>query len=112
KTGRRPYRIAFLPGGQSYLVSNWADGNLRQFQTSDNAAMGVIRSGPHPTDVLVRPGKNTSDDKDNTWEYRVFVAAANTNSVYSYGVSDAGEFTQLETINVATTAREPLGMTP
>src|ERR1700688_1520173 len=34
KTGRRPYRMAFLPGGKSYLVSNWADGNLSQFQTS------------------------------------------------------------------------------
>jgi len=112
KTGRRPYRIAFLPGGKSYLVSNWADGNLSQFQTSDNATMGTIRTGPHPTDILVRPGKNTGDDKDPAWEYRVFVAAANTNSVYSYGASDAGEFKQLETINVAMTPKEPLGMTP
>lgn len=112
KTGRRPYRIAFLPGGKSYLVSNWADGNLSQFQTSDNASMGTIRSGPHPTDILVRPGKSSGDDKEKSWEYRVFVAAANTNSVYSYGASDAGEFKQLETINVAMTPRQPLGMTP
>jgi YVTN family beta-propeller protein len=112
KTGRRPYRIAFLPGGKSYLVSNWADGNLSQFQASDNAAMGTVRSGPHPTDILVRPGKSSGDDKENAWEYRVFVTASNTNSVYSYGASDAGEFKQLETINVAMTPRQPLGMTP
>jgi YVTN family beta-propeller protein len=112
KTGRRPYRIAFLPGGKSYLVSNWADGNLSQFQASDNAAMGTVRSGPHPTDILVRPGKSSGDDKENAWEYRVFVTASNTNSVYTYGASDAGEFKQLETINVAMTPRQPLGMTP
>jgi YVTN family beta-propeller protein len=112
KTGRRPYRIAFLPGGKSYLVSNWADGNLSQFQTSDNASMGTIRTGAHPVDILVRPGKSSGEDKENSWEYRVFVSAANTNSVYSYGVSDAGEFKQLETINVAMTPRQPLGMTP
>jgi YVTN family beta-propeller protein len=112
KTGRRPYRIVFLPGGKSYLVSNWADGNLSQFQTSDNASMGTIRTGPHPTDILVRPGKSSGDDKDNSWEYRIFVAAANTNSVYTYGASEAAEFKQLETINVSMTPRQPLGMTP
>jgi DNA-binding beta-propeller fold protein YncE len=112
KTGRRPYRTAFLPGGKSYLVSNWADGTLSQFQTSDNASMGTIRTGPHPTDILVRPGKSSGEDKEKTWEYRVFVAAANTNNVYSLGASDAGEFKLLETINVAMTPRQPLGMTP
>jgi YVTN family beta-propeller protein len=112
KTGRRPYRIAFLPGGKSYLVSNWADGNLSQFQASDNAGMGTIRTGAHPTDILVRPGKSSGEDKEKVWEYRVFVAAANTNSVYTYGASDAGEFKQVETINVSMTPRQPLGMTP
>jgi YVTN family beta-propeller protein len=116
KTGRRPYRIAFLPEGKSYLVSNWADGTVSQFQTSDNASMGQIRTGPHPTDILVRPGKSTnaekSNDKEANWEYRVFVAAANTNSVFTFGASDAGELNRLETINVAMTSRQPLGMTP
>lgn len=118
KTGRRPYRIAFLPGGHSYLVSNWADGQLSQFQTSDNASMGVIRTGQHPTDIVFRTGKMESDpdDKDNKKETkylaRAFVAAANTNSVFSYGIDDGGTLTQLETINVAMTPRQPLGMTP
>jgi len=112
KTGRRPYRIAFLPGGKSYLVSNWADGSVSQFQTSDNASMGQIRTGPHPTDILIRPGKPSGEDKDVNWDYRIFVAAANTNSVYSFGASDAGEINRLETINLSMTPRQPLGMTP
>jgi DNA-binding beta-propeller fold protein YncE len=114
KTGRRPYRIAFLAGGKSYVVSNWADGSLSQFQTSDNASMGTTRVGPHPTDILVRPGKSTNVEGNGeaTWTSRVFVAAANTNSVYSFGASDVGELSRLETISVAMTSRQPLGMTP
>ena len=112
KTGRRPYRIAFLPGGKSYLVTNWADGTASQFQTSDSASMGTIRIGAHPTDILVRPGKNAGTDKESTWTYRIFVAAANTNNVYSFAASDADELTPLETINISMTPRQPLGMTP
>jgi YVTN family beta-propeller protein len=113
KTGRRPYRIAFLPGGRSYLVSNWADGTLSQFQTSDNAVMGTIRAGQHPTDIVFRTGKIESDDKDREkYLSRAFVSAANTNSVLAYGVDEAGTLTQLETLNIALTPRQPLGMTP
>jgi YVTN family beta-propeller protein len=113
KTGRRPYRIAFLPGGRSYLVSNWADGTLSQFQTSDNAVMGTIRAGQHPTDIVFRTGKIESEDKDREkYLARAFVSAANTNSVFAYGVDEGGTLTQLETLNVALTPRQPLGMTP
>ncbi len=88
KTGRRPYRIQFLPDGKTYLVTNWADGSLSQFQSSDNAAMATLRLGPHPTDMILRPGKNVSDDAGHNWLGRLFVAAANTNSVYSVGISE------------------------
>jgi len=112
KTGRRPYRILFLPDGKTYLVSNWADGTLSQFQASDNAPMATLRVGAHPTDMLLRPGANVSQDSGKTWLGRLFVAAANTNNVYSIGVGEGASLTPLETINVSLTPREPLGMTP
>ena len=62
KTGRRPYRILFLPDGKTYLVSNWADGTISQFQASDNAPMTTVRLGPHPTDMILRPGANLNDE--------------------------------------------------
>jgi len=43
---------------------------------------------------------------------RLFVAASNTNSVYTVGVSASNELQVVETINVAMTPRQPLGMTP
>ncbi len=112
KTGRRPYRILFLPDGKTYLVTNWADGTLSQFQASDNAAMTTLRVGAHPTDMLLRPGANLSEESGKTWLGRLFVAAANTNNVYAIGVGEGAVLTALETINVSLTPREPLGMTP
>ena len=111
KTGRRPYRILFLPDGKTYLVSNWADGTVSQFQASDNAAMTTLRLGPHPTDMILRAGAN-KEEGDKKWLGRLFVAAANTNSVYSVGIDEATALTPLETINISLTPREPLGMTP
>ncbi|MDQ6678944.1 MAG: bifunctional YncE family protein/alkaline phosphatase family protein [Acidobacteriota bacterium] len=112
RTGRRPYRIAFLPDGKTYLVTNWADGTLSQFQASDNSPMATLRLGAHPTDMLLRAGANVSQDSGHTWLGRLFVAAANTNSVYSVGISEGAELTPLETINISLTPRQPLGMTP
>ena len=43
---------------------------------------------------------------------RLFVAAANTNNVYSVGVGAGKALKILESINVSTTPRHPLGMTP
>jgi len=112
KTGRRPYRVLFLPDGKTYLVSNWADGTVSQFQASDNSPMATLRIGPHPTDMILRAGANVSQDSGKTWLGRLFVAAANTNSVYSVGIGEAAELTPLETINISLTPRQPLGMTP
>ena len=112
KTGRRPYRILFLPDGKTYLVSNWADGTVSEFQASDNAPMTTLRLGPHPTDMILRAGANVNDEGGRKWLGRLFVAAANTNSVYSVGIGESADLTPLETINISMTPREPLGMTP
>ena len=42
----------------------------------------------------------------------MFVAAANTNNVYVVGVSAARDLSVVESINMAMTPRQPLGMTP
>ena len=43
---------------------------------------------------------------------RLFVAAANSNNVFSFGITADGQFTMLDTINVSMTPMHPLGMTP
>ncbi len=112
KTGRRPYRILFAPDGKSFFVSSWTDGSVGQFQSLDGSLITNVRVAPHPTDMVWLEGKNEPAEGEPAWVARLFVAAANTNSVYTFGVSESNELRLLETINVAMTPRQPLGMTP
>ena len=118
KTGRRPYRILLHPDGKSLFVSSWADGAVYQHETRTGLEMSRIRLGPHATDMALSDRKLTDDDgkddrkQETAWKYRLFVAAANTNSVFVVGVDDANNMKLVETLNVGLTARQPAGMTP
>ena len=105
KTGRRPYRILFHPDGKSFFVTSWADGTLFHHQTDTGSQLAALRVGAHPTDMVWRPDEDAS-------KTRLFITAANTNSVYSIAVSESKDLRVAETINIATTPMHPLGMTP
>ena len=86
KTGRRPYRILFQPGGKSFFVTSWTDGSRRPISdASDGSLITTLRLAPHPTDMVWRAGKNEPAEGEPAWVARLFVAAANTNSVYTLG---------------------------
>src|SRR5579872_1395494 len=69
--------------------------------------------GPHPTDIVWRDRRSDDeDDEQARYKARLFVSAANTNSVYSLGINEGNELHRLETINIAMTYSMPLGMTP
>ncbi|HEY4362941.1 MAG TPA: bifunctional YncE family protein/alkaline phosphatase family protein [Bryobacteraceae bacterium] len=108
KTGRRPYRILFEPGGKMFYVSSWADGTVYLHETRTGSESSRIRLGPHTTDMVLSDRKLDS----GTFKYRIFVTASNTNSVYVIGVTDANVMSIAETINVGMTPRQPAGMTP
>ena len=113
KTGRRPYRILFHPDGKSFFVSSWADGALYHHETGNGSQLQMLRLGAHATDIVWRDRQNTGEeDAETRWRGRLFVAAANTNNVYAVAVSDSKDLRLLESINVATSPRHPLGMTP
>jgi YVTN family beta-propeller protein len=113
KTGRRPYRILFHPDGKSFFVTSWADGTLGHYEASDGSELARVPLGMHPTDMVWRNGGATDADGDAMkYTARLFVAAANTNSVYSVGVNSAKDLSVVERINISMTPRQPLGMTP
>jgi YVTN family beta-propeller protein len=112
KTGRRPYRILFHPDGKSFFVSSWTDGSVGQYDTATGSLMSTVRLGPHPTDMVWKAGKNEAPEGETSWVARLFVAAANTNSVYTLGISESKDVQLVETINTAMAARQPAGMTP
>src|SRR6185503_19957742 len=109
KTGRRPYRIVFHPDGKSYLVSSWADASVFHHETANGNEITRIRLGPHTTDTVLGD-RREDDDKDVA--YRLYVAAANTNSVFVVNVTKSKDMKVREALNVARTPRQPLGMTP
>jgi YVTN family beta-propeller protein len=112
KTGRRPYRVLLSPGGKQVLVSAWGDGSVYQHNAMNGSELGRTRIGPHPTDMLWINRPAPSAQGESSYRARLFVAAGNTNNVYSLGVTEDGQLTPLETINVSMTPMHPLGMTP
>jgi YVTN family beta-propeller protein len=118
KTGRRPYRILFHPDGKSFFVTHWADGTLGQYETAGGTPMGqAVRVGAHASDMLWRDGGpdpevSPAPGEAPPYTARIFVAAANTNNVFSLGVTAAKDVSLVESINIAMTPRQPMGMTP
>jgi YVTN family beta-propeller protein len=112
KTGRRPYRILFHPDGKSFFVTSWTDGSVGHYDTASGNQLTAVRLGPHPTDMVWAEGKSEATEGEGAWVTRLFIAASNTNSVYTLGVSESKELHLIETINTAMTPRQPAGMTP
>jgi YVTN family beta-propeller protein len=112
KTGRRPYRILFHPDGKSFFVTSWADGSVGHYETASGNQLANVRLGPHPTDMVWAAGKSEAAEGETAYAARLFIAASNTNSVYTLGVSEGSDLRLLETINTAMTPRQPAGMTP
>lgn len=110
KTGRRPCRILFHPDGQSFFVSSWADASVYEYSLPSGTEMARVRVGAHPTEMILSSRK--IPDEQSTWQYRLFVAAANTNDVFVIGVSGSKELNVLETLNAGFSAVAPAGMTP
>ncbi len=117
KTGRRPYRILFHPSGKTMYVTSWADGTIGQYDVNSGERLANFRVAPHPIDMLwldggLPQGAVAPPDGIAEIKARVFVPGANTNSLFLLGASESGDLTKLESINLALTARQPLGMTP
>lgn len=112
-TTRRPYRILFHPDGKSFFVSGWADAAVIRHRTETGDRLGVIRTGPHPTDMVLqtRPPR-LEEGEIIEWKSRLFVAAANTNRVDVFGFKEDMTSIPLGSINVALTPLQPAGMTP
>jgi DNA-binding beta-propeller fold protein YncE len=112
KTGRRPYRLLLPPGGKQLLVSAWGDGAIYHHSPTTGELITKTRVGPHPTDMLWLNKPAPTGEGESSYTARLFVTAANTNNAYSFGVTEDGQLTALETINLSLTPLQPLGMTP
>ena len=106
-TARNPYAMLLHPDGKSVFVSSWSTARVVQYRLSDGAEIVSIPVGAHPTEMVWLPPNSEGDDHAP----RLVVACANTNLVYILAAED-GEWRTLETLNLAMTPRQPVGMTP
>ena len=90
RTGR-PYRILFHPDGKSFFVTSWTDGTLGHYQADNGTLLATVRLASHPTDIVWRPGALDAEAGETPIAGRLFVSAANTNNVYSIGVTAGKE---------------------
>src|SRR5947209_5105013 len=99
KSGRRPYRLLLTPGDKQLIVSSWADAAIYQYDANSGTQIAMTRVGSHPTDMLWL-NKPAPSEESGSSEYvaRLFVAAANTNYVYSLGVTRDRQLRTLESI--------------
>ena len=109
KCGRRPYRLLVAPGGRRLFVTSWADGTVHQLDASTGTQINVTRVGPHATDMVLLNQAPPTEESNTESIARLFVAASNTNNVYSFGVTRDGTLRPLEAINTSLTPSQPLG---
>lgn len=111
---RNPYAALLAPGGESLFVSSWSTAQVIEYDLSGKE-LSRIAVGPHPTEMLRLPGPKShgedGDKDDDEHSPRLSVACANTNYVFILS-KDKGTWRVSEKLNVALTARQPVGMTP
>jgi len=112
KTGRRPYRLLPNTDGATLLVSHWGEASVGLYNLAEGRLIERISTGSHPADMLLRPGKLEAVEGRPELIARLFVACANTNGVWVYGVAQGNRFHPMERVNVASTVSSPLGSTP
>lgn len=112
-TGRRPYRMILGPGGKTLLVSHWAEASIGMYDITDGRLIERVAVGLHPTDMLLQPWpREATEDGRPALAARLFVAAANTNSVFVLGLTESPLFYPLERIPVGPTPNSPAGSMP
>ena len=115
KTGRRPYRILFHPDGKIVLrhpLGRRHPGPLRRRQRQP--ARPTVRVGAHPSDMVWRAGA-TGDRRRAKRRLRrapLRRRRQHQSTSIAVGVTAAKECNVVESINIAMTPRQPLGMTP
>ncbi len=98
-----------LPSRRQIVLRHQLDGRLRgPLRHRLRQPAGDRAAGPASHRHGLAAGQERSAPKAKTpWVARLFVAAANTNSVYTLGVSEGKELRLVETINIAMTPRQP-----
>jgi DNA-binding beta-propeller fold protein YncE len=112
-TGARPYRLALGQRGETLWVSHWGGSSIGLYSLPDGRVLERVSSGSLPTDMVLLEGSvETHEDEGLPITARLFVACANTNDVWVYGLTAGDRVRQLERISVGPSDAAPAGTAP
>lgn len=113
QVGPRPYRLRLGQRGQSLWVSHWGESAIGLYSLPDGRLLEKIPSGSLPTDMALLEGAvETHEDEGLPITARLFVACANTNDVWVYGLTAGDRVRLLERIPLGPGLRAPAGTAP
>jgi DNA-binding beta-propeller fold protein YncE len=106
-TARNPYAMLLSPDGGAVWISSWSTAQVVEYDLSSGNEIARAATGSHPTEMAWLPA--TKGDKD---DLRLAIACANTNTVLVLSKDGAQGWREKESLNLALTPRQPVGMTP
>ncbi len=111
--GPRPYRLRLGQRGQSLWISHWGEASVGLYSLPDGRLLEKVPSGSLPTDMVLLEGAvETHEDEGLPITARLYVACANTNDVWVYGLTASDRVRLLERIPLGPGARAPAGTAP
>lgn len=112
-TGARPYRLTLGQRGETLWVSHWGSSSIGLYSLPDGRILERVSSGSLPSDMVLLEGDvETHEDEGLPITARLFVACANTNDVWVYGLTAGDRVRQLERISVGPGDGAPAGTAP
>lgn len=113
EVGRRPRTILPLPDGKHLLVSQWGASSVGLYRVPEGELVENLTTCAQPADIAWVDGQLDPEADDAVpLVARLFVACSSGNSVAVYGATSGLRFTELERLDIALTARAPVGSTP
>lgn len=111
--GLRPYRLRLGQRGQSLWISHWGDSSVGLYSLPDGRLLEKVPSGSLPTDIVLLEGPvETHEDEGLPVTARLFVACANTNDIWVYGLTAGDRVRLLERVPLGPGERAPAGTAP
>ena len=115
RTRARPYRMRLGLQPETMWISHWGAASVGLYSLTEGRLLQAVPSGGLPSDILIVPGELEPEPGEEDTPPRVarlFIASANTNSVWVYGLTAGQNPRLLERISLGPSPLAPAGTAP
>ena len=115
RTAARPYRMRLGLEPDTMWISHWGASSVGLYSLTEGRMLEAVPTGGLPSDILIVPGELEPEPGEEDLPpivARLFIAAANTNGVWVYGLTEGQTPRLLERIQLGPSALAPAGTAP